>query len=85
MKLMVPCLHIIPISAICNSILASNKLYWMYKYNVLLILKTMLVEGKRVVEEAGKKKMEEGTEVQVLAAEIEEVKRNKKVLDNVCK
>lgn len=43
----------------------------------------MLVEGKRVVEEAVQKGKGDDKEVQILAAEIEEVKGNKKVLDNV--
>lgn len=81
-QLMIPCLHIVPIKAICNTVLSSDKLYWMYKYNVLLVLKTMLVEGKKLVE---KSQNESNPKTQILATIIDEVKKNKKILDNVCK
>jgi hypothetical protein len=48
-KLLLPSLHIIPMTNICITILSSSKLYWMYKYNVLLLLKTLLSEGQRIV------------------------------------
>jgi hypothetical protein len=48
-KLLASFVHIIPIHTIlelAGSILISKKLYWMYKYNVLLIIKTIMTQGK---------------------------------------
>jgi len=81
-QLMIPCLHIVPIKAICNTVLSSNKLYWMYKYNVLLTLKTMLVEGRKMVQKSGD---QANPKMQILASIIQDVKNSKKILDNVCK
>jgi hypothetical protein len=77
-KLMIPCLHVIPLKALTGTILGSGKLYWMYKYNVLLILKTMLVKGRRIYN-ANKSSIE----AQQIMATLKELKENHKVLDNV--
>jgi hypothetical protein len=79
---MVSCLHIIPIKAICGTLLASPKLYWMYKFNVLLILKTMMIEGRRLVESA---KDPLDPKILTIQQTLDDVKENRKILDNVCK
>lgn len=85
-KLMVPRLNIIPIKAIWVTILSSKKLYWMYKFNVLLILKTLCIEGKKLVDsnlEADS--LISPQSVMEVAQILDGLKDNKKILDNVCK
>ena len=79
-KLIIPRLSIIPLKAICGTILSSKKLYWMYKYNVLLLLKTILVEGKANLE-----KRKDDPKFLEITDTLEELRSNKKIFDNVCK
>lgn len=55
-KLMIPYIHMIPVKPLLGTVLSSSKFYWMYKYNVLLILKTIMKEGKSMLEEGKRSK-----------------------------
>lgn len=79
---MIPCLHIIPIKALCGIILTSESLYWMYKYNVLLILKTMLNEGRKYLQNPTNGNH---LKISTISDILDELKKNPKILDNVCK
>jgi len=54
----------------------------MYKFNVLLILKTMMIEGRRLVESA---KDPLDPKILTIQQTLDDVKENRKILDNVCK
>ena len=81
-KLTIPCFHMIPINSFWNTILANKKLYWMYKYNVLLLLKNVLVEGRKLKARINDLK---DKETERIISMVDKIKKNKKILDNVFK
>lgn len=83
-KLMIPYIHIIPVKPLLGIVLSSSKLYWMYKYNVLLILKTIMKEGKNMLEEGKNSKKDDG-KIKIIEETLHELKTNKKILENVWK
>ena len=83
-KLMIPYIHIIPVKQLLGTVLSSNKVYWMFKYNVLLILKTIMKEGKHMLEES-KNSRKENAKIKIIEEILAELKNNKKILDNVWK